>query len=333
MRITKNEFSSLKAWWPKQDPRTIGANLKLKMVNLNPSAGNWDLQKLGKEDLERLRDALPAGRTAHVHSPRLHSIRQKCKKSLAGLRAPHLDPESYPQCFRMQTKLNNARAGIFAGPVGQWLRLNPKGKSVNLRGPFVWDENNGGDLHIMGPWSDIMKTITDGGNGLSFNSAYNDIYQGDVNIEVARKYPHADEEGTDWESRIRELPLIVSVASGVGWSKTEDEGEVVLNAPGEIVELVGSKLTGIAGEVAPASYGNDVLDRIGEVKGFIEDQVIPIYEKGKEVYDMRQEANINKTMLTVTVGNVPHGDNYMITGDFLSGDDLLEIVDELRQEA
>ncbi|MEL7469876.1 MAG: hypothetical protein AAFN27_15585 [Pseudomonadota bacterium] len=333
MKIGKSEYESLKAWWPKQDPGVIGPNLKLKMINLNPKGGNWDLQKLGKHDLERLRDALPAGRTAHVHSPRLHSIRQKCKKSLAGLRSPHLDPESYPQCFRMRTKLNNARAGIFSGPVGQWLRLNPKAMSVNLRGPFVWDETNGGDLHIMGPWADIMKAIADGGDGLGFASSYTDIYQGDVNFETARKYPHRDEEGTDWESRLRELPLIVSVYSGVGWSKTDDEGAVVLNAPGEIVDLVGSKLTGIAGEVAPESLGNATLDAINEAKGIFEDQVIPIFEKGKEVYDMQQQANLNKTMLTVTVGNVPHGDNYMITGDYLSGGDLIDIVDDLRQDA
>ncbi|MEM9062935.1 MAG: hypothetical protein AAGD13_20925 [Pseudomonadota bacterium] len=333
MRIGKNEYASLVAWAKKQDRSVVDAGLKLKLVNLNPKGANWDLQRLGKQDLERLRDALPSGRLAHVHSPILHGLRQKCKQSLAGLRTPHLDPESFPQCFRMQTKLNNARAGIFAGPVGQWLRLNPKAMSVKLRGPFVWDETNGGDLHIMGPWADIMKAITDGGDGLGFASSYTDIYQGDVNIEMARKYSFPDEEGTDWESRLRALPLIVSVYSGVGWSKTEDEGEVVLNAPGEIVDLVGSKITGIAGEVAPESLGNAVLDRINEAKGVLEDHVIPIFEKGKEVYDMRQEANLHKTMLTITVGNVPHGENYLIAGDYLSGGDLLDIVDDLRQEA
>ena len=330
MRITKREYSSLKKYTDKKPLNVVSIQLRLAISGLNPKGSNKDLQSLGVDDLQRLIAAMPSGTGTSLTSPLLTSVKKKARQSLAGLRMPHLDPDSWPQIYRMQMRLNNSRAGIKRGPLGQYLRMHPMGMSVRapLSGRIVWDSTNAGDLHIMGPWTDVSKML--GSSSAQFRSKFGDMYDGDVNVEFDSMYGPPAGESSDWLSKISGMPLYVTVSNGALFSKTDDDGEVVLNAPGEIVDLVGSKITAIAGAAGPDSLGHKALDTISEIKGAIEDHVIPVVEMGMEARAMRLEDKLNKTLCTVSIGVGPVGKNYAMGDEQMSASEVLTLARKLR---
>ena len=324
MRITKSEYSSIQSYMKKKSLQEFPVFLRHNINALNPKGSNLDLNTLGADYLTKLIAALPHGTGSSITSPILTSLKKKARQSLAGLRLPHLDPESWPQCWRMQMRLNNSRAGIKAGPLGQFYKLNPKARSLTrpLNGTYRWTQSEAGDLHIIGPWSDVSKML--GSCGARFKADFGDIYRGDVNMEFDRMYgaPKGDVPG-DWLNKMQRMPLCVTVNRGAIFNPTDKEGEVVLNAPGEIVNLVGSKITGIAGAVGPETLGSKTLDTISEIKGVIEDHVIPVMEKGKELYDMKRDHDHRKEFVTISIGVGPLGSSYSVLDEEISASEVL----------
>ena len=188
MRITKREYKSLASHIKKQSSSDVSTGLRLKISNLNPEKFNYDLNTLGPENLTRLIQLLPHGKGTSLTSPILTEVKKKARTSLAGLRVPHLDPESWPQIYRMQMRLNNNRGGIKAGPLGQYYKLNPKGLSLKppLRGERTWTTTEAGDLNIMGPWSDVSSML--GASSARFKAQFGDMFDNDVNVEFDRMY-------------------------------------------------------------------------------------------------------------------------------------------------
>ena len=327
MKITKIERKALETYIKSKTRQEVGLSLLVKVANLRT---NRDLQAMGHDDLARLIKILPHGRGTSVTSPILTSIKKKARTSLAGLRIPHLDPESWPQVYRMQMRLNNSRSEIKAAPLGQYYKLNPKGLSIStpIRGAITWDTSNAGDLHIMGPWADVSKMLSTSSG--QFVARFGDMYDGDVNVEFDRMYGPPKGDSPDWYEKISKMPLYVTVHEGALFTKTDAEGQVILNAPGEIVDLVGSKITAIAGGAGPESLGNKVLDTISEIKGAIEDHVIPMVEMGMDAHAMRKEQKLNKTLCTVTIGIGPMGRNYKVGTDRMTGADILTLARQLR---
>lgn len=327
MRITKFEYSSLVSMIKSKSVKEVGLQLKVGIANLKT---NKELQSLGHDNLTKLIAILPHGRGTSITSPVLTSIKKKARTSLAGLRVPHLDPESWPQVYRMQMRINNSRGGIKAGPLGQFYKLHPKGMSIAtpIRGNVTWDTTNGGDLHIMGPWAEIVKMLSTSSG--KFEAKFGDMFDSDVNVEFDRMYGPPKGDSPDWFEKISAMPLYVTLNTGALFSKTEDEGEVVLNAPGEIVDLVGSKITAIASAAGPSSLGNAALDTISEIKSAIEDHVIPAVQMGVDAYEMKREENLNKTMCTLTIGVGPMGRNYKVGTESMSGNDVLALARQLR---
>jgi hypothetical protein len=330
LRITKSEFKHLASHIRSKSSRDVGPGLRFAIAHLDPKGSHRDLQSLGAADINRLIEILPHGRGTSMTSPVLTKIKKKARTSLLGLQTPHLDPESWPQIYRMQMRLNNSRGGIKAGPLGQFYKLNPKGMSLRspLQGQSTWTTSDGGDLHIMGPWSDITRML--GACSARFEVDMGDMYDGDVNVEFDRMYGSPTGDSPDWYEKISAMPLYVTLTDGAAFAKTDSEGEVVLNAPGEIVNLVGSKITAIAGAAGPASLGNNVLDGIAEAKGTLEDHIIPAFEKGRELYDMRREDRLNKTLCTLTIGIGPMGRNYAVGKQSMSAAEVLTLARKLR---
>lgn len=323
MKLTDNEYKSLVSWMRKHNDVFLPIQWNLVVGNLNPKRFHQDLKSLGRTKLEMLIEHLPSGKTSKVTSPLLSSVRSKAKTSLAGLRTPHLDPESYPQVYRMMMKLNNSRAGLRDGTVGQIMRLNPKAMSVRLRGEIIWDSSNGGDLHIMGTWSDISNAIAGGGDSLVLKTDF-DLYKGDVNAEMDDLYGPLPGDDPTWEERKNEMPLVVSCQLGAMWSKTDKEGEVVLNAPKAVIELVAGRATGVLGQIPAATIQSVTLDTIGTIGP-------PALDLGREIHSATKTVNPNKALYTVTVGIGPVGEHYVIADDNeIDGAELLRLAREAR---
>ena len=326
--LSKMEASSLHSW-RKRKPLSL--NFIAGSLVKRDGSPHGAIESMSVEQMAKLRDALPKGKFAKMHSPILTSIRKKLSRAIdaKGGVQPHQEaPETWPQAYRMMMHLNNKRAGIRKAGGGQWVKLHPKAMKTELRGTHRWTQEKGGDLIIMGTWSQVSAAL--GNPSLRFKSDFGDIYKGDVNMEFDRMYGDLGGEELD---RLSKMPLTVEVESGVGFAETEDEGEVVLNPRGEIVDLVGGKIVGIAGAAGPESLGHEVLDKISDVKGFIEDHVIPVGEKVMEVHESRKEAKIHKTHLTVTVGVGARGSNAALMGENFTGPELSEAVNRLRGTA
>lgn len=330
MRISQRQFNSLAKFVRSKDRAEFGLDLVYAIALLNPKSGHRDLQTLGPDRLAKLISMLPSGTGSSITSPHLVKVKQKARTSLAGLRVPHLDPESWPQIYRMQMRLNNSRGGIKAGPLGQYYQFNPKALVLRspMRGETTWTTSEGGDLHIMGPWADINKML--GSSSARFSTNFGDMYDGDVNVEFDRMYGPPKGESPDWYEKISAMPLYVTVTEGAIFTKTDNEGQVVLNAPGEIVDLVGSKITGIAGGAGPESLGNEALDTINEIKSAIEDHVIPTAQMGMKAHNIRKESKLNKTLCTVTIGIGPMGRNYKVGKDTMTASEVLSLARQLR---
>lgn len=330
VRISQRQYDSLESLVKSKGRSKVGLELTFAIAKLNPKNGNRDLNSLGPEGLTKLIGLLPSGTGTSMTSPILTKLKQKARTTLAGTRVPHLDPESWPQIYRMQMRLNNSRGGIKAAPLGQYYQLNPMGMSLRspLRGERTWTTSDAGDLHIMGPWADISKML--GTSSARFTTQFGDMYDGDVNVQHDRMYGPPKGESSDWYEKITAMPIYVTLNDGALFSKTDDEGQVVLNAPGEIVNLVGSKITAIAGAAGPESLGNKVLDTISEIKGAIEDHVIPAVQMGMDAHGVRQEAKLNKTLCTLTIGIGPMGRNYKVGKESMSAAEVLVLARQLR---
>jgi hypothetical protein len=326
MKLTRKEYSALESKIKKESVRDVPVFMRLKILSLNPRGSNEHLQYLGSDWLKKLISLLPSGYTKYISS-QLQSVREKAKISLLALRIPHRDPENWPQSYRMQTQRNNARAGIMKGPVGQYLRLHPKGMSVRLTGKFTWNEKNGGDLHIMGTWANISKAITDGGTGLSMECNFEDIYRGDVNAELDEIYgPLKGDNEEWWEANKNNLPLIVSCQPGAMWKPTSKEGQVYLNAPIEVIALVVERASGVIGSIPKSTPFSVALDIAGQSSS-------TCIDIGRNLIAMQREEKFDKVLWTVTVGLGPVGDKYELApSNELSGDDLLQLALRARDK-
>lgn len=329
-KLTSSEARSLHAWRNKGKSGAIVAG-HLVTRGATPSA---PVETLSKQQLTILIENLPKGKTVKVHSPILYRIRSKLKAELArkgGAEPHHGSAESWPKIFRMMSHINLARAGLHDAGMGQIARYNEKGLKIpSLRGTQVWRSKSSGDLVIIGTWSQVSGAIAGGGTGLKFRYGAGDSREGAVDYDFDRKYGSQWGESDSDVARTAKMTLCVEVSSGIGVTETDDDYEVVLNAPGEIVKAVGNKITGIAGAAGPESLGHAVLDKISEVKGAIEDHVIPIGEKIEEIHSARREAKIHKTHLTVRIGIGASGSNYKDMGEEFTGAELSRAVNELR---
>ena len=327
-KLNKLEAASLFDWASKKlspGDMTVRAVVG-KLVN-RQGVATGTLQDVTDQGLAALRDKLPSGRLATVHSPVLHHIRQLCKAELASRSEPSAN-------FRMMSHMNLERAGLRDARAGQIARYNEKGlKMDTLRGTHVWRNSSSGDLIIVGTWAQVSHTIAAGGTGLKFVCGMGDSRAGAADYDFDRMFGSQFGETDTEVAATAKMSLYVEVTSGVGVQETEDDYEVVLNAPGQIVEAVGNKLVGIAGAAGPESLGNKVLDGIAEAKGILEDQVIPVGEQIQDVRTARKEAKIKKTHLTVRIGIGASGRNYKEMGEEFTGAELSAAVNELRRSA
>lgn len=236
MKITsKQHKDTLKYLKPKP---LIKFNLPERSAFSDIRLRNYELSGLGEKTLRRLIAVLPSSSGFLGSHSSAKKVRNKAKTTLLHLARPHLNPEQWPKVFRKIN--NNSRSGLRDFGGGQLGVLNDKAMSVPLRGKFSWTQTKFGELIIMGHWSDISKAIGDAGDGLSFELDFGDIYAGDVNIEFDRMY-------TDREDPKDDMEIVVTCIPGVAFETTDEEGRVVLNPRGEIVELVGGMVGGFAG--------------------------------------------------------------------------------------
>lgn len=283
----------------------------------------------------KLRDALP--KRGFRRAGKLAAIRRKLSAAIDDLGGaePHQeDQDNWPKIFRMMSHLNLERAGLRDAGMGQIARYNEKGLKIpSLRGTQVWRNKSSGDLVIIGTWAQVSRAITAGGTGLKFVYGAGDSRAGAVDYDFDRKFGSQFKENDAEVAATSRMSLYVEVTSGVGVEETDEDYEIVLNAPGQIVEAVGNKIVGIAGAVGPESLGNKVLDGIAEAKGILEDHVIPIGEQVQDVRSARKEAKIRKTHLTVRIGIGASGRNHMVMGEEFTGAELSAAVNELRKKA
>ena len=322
MKLNKIEYGALETLFQKTGADKAGPGLRLAVARLNPSREHADMTKLDPGMLRQLVALLPSGRAATLHSPILHHVRQKAKKAMLRAQRPHLDPNSWPKVYRMLTKMNVKRAGLREGPNHLIYKLNPKGMAVRL-GTHTWDESNAGDLVIMGRWSDISKAIADAGSGLNMKVAFDDIYAGDVNVEFDRMY--GDKEVQKGLKHIDKMTLFVSCETGPSWQQTDDEGEVVLDASKELVELAGGAVAGLAGNFANLEGPLELADLAKDV---YDSPVVQLPIEGaiklKDHIKMKRAERPDKAMFTLTIGVGPVGRFAIDTGKAqLSGKEFL----------
>jgi hypothetical protein len=164
----------------------------------------------------------------------------------------------------------------------------------------------------MGPWSAISSTLGDG-SGVSFEFGYADIYAGDVNMEWDRMY------------REEEIPeddrgFYVTYLGGCAFEVADEQGKVVLNPRGELVQLAGSAVAGLAGAGASLEGTLEILDT---VKGVIETTISMSDKLGVKI----KGGSGNKHMHTFIVSILPATKNKCITTGkkSLTGKEFLDI--------
>jgi len=218
--------------------------------------GGLELSQLDDATLRQLIGYLPTNSFLTKSS---YAVRGKIKDTLLYRARPHMDPDVWPKVFRKIN--NNSRSGLRDFGGGQLGVLNDKAMSMPLRGTFAWNEREFGELIIMGTWKDIAGAIGKA-KDLSFVVNFDDIYKGDVNVEFDRMY-------TDRKIPLDDLAIVVTYIPSLGFEPTTEEGRVVLDPRGELVQAAGGAVSGFAGagtsfsgviEIASAS-----LDTIGLV--------------------------------------------------------------------
>ncbi|NND72160.1 MAG: hypothetical protein HKN43_11355 [Rhodothermales bacterium] len=314
MKITSKEYQQV-VEYVKKLPITTRFNAADRMALQKLTSTGYDLATLEDSMLRRLVELLPSGRVQHVASPYLHSVRQKGKQTLVFRARPHLNPDHWPKIYRKIN--NNDRAGLRAFGGGQLGVLNDKATSIPLRGSIVWNESKFGELIIMGPWSVVSATIAAAGQGLSLEFGFGDIYAGDVNVEFDRMY-------TDEKTPADDRGFVVSCMPGSAFSATDEEGEVVLDARGALVDATGGAVAGLAGGGVQLSGGL-------EIAGVVKDSIELAANMSEKLGVKLKASNTNKDMFTFVVSLFPVGDypHHKTGKQKLSGSELLQICKQL----
>ena len=329
MKLGKLEYASLDKFLGTLVMTQFMLKYRLEVHTLNPDGQNKDLQALSQECLQQLVNVLPSGKVAKVTSPVLKSVRSKVKEALKFVRRPHLDPESWPKVFRRNTKLSNARAGIFEGPSGMLMRLNDQAMAVGLNGVHVWDERNAGELIIMGKWFEISTEIGKS-RGLQLKSELNGT-AGDVNAEFDKMYGSMRGDAEGGIDGLDEMPFYVSCQGGQQFQCTEKQAEVVADPRNEIVQLVGAKVAFLAGNVnvgGPqwASTARTGLDYVGLTADMI--------GKARDSLSGGPQKITDHTIYTVVIGTSPAAPKYVSTNTtVLNSDSLLRFTLDALQQA
>jgi hypothetical protein len=307
MKISSNEYKHVIAKFKKLQITDQRFKMIERVAFQNLASKGYDLAMLKEGTLRRLIALLPTG----ITSPVLHKVRTKCKQTLLHIARPHLDPNTWPKVFRNIN--NNDRAGLRDFGGGQLGVLNDKAMSLPLRGSFVWNQSKFGDLMIIGPWPAIAAAIGEGGHGLKFEFGFGDIYAGDVNVEFDRMY-------TDLEIPVDDRGFYVTHIPGAAFQVSDDEGEVVLDPRGEMVELAGGAVAGFAGAGASHSGALEIADTVLSS--------IDVIANMKEKLGVKLKAgNSNKDMHTFVVSIYPAAKNacHNTNTQELSGAELLHI--------
>ena len=340
MQLNKPQYSALCSFIRSLSMGQFNAQHRGAVLGLDPNGAHKHLKAIAPETLQQLLNVLPSGKVAKITSPVLKSIRHAVKQDLLYVRRPHLDKDHWPKIIRRQTKMNNARAGLFAGPGGMTLKLHDKGMSVPLRGTHRWNDKNGGELILMGHWYEIMAEIGKAIGGVRLVSEL-DGMANDVNAEFDRKYgsmPGDDQRGVE---AVWTMPFYISYESGPQFECVGEEGETVLDPRGDIVRLVGSKVAGVAGNIdAPldfAAYGRTGLDVVGVVVDSV--QKARDEWKSRTVDDGppdggRTDQQMDKTIYTIVIGTAAVGGRYISTDKtVLDGNDLMKFTLQALQNA
>jgi len=309
MKLSNREYDSLFKFMKTLTFQQLAAKYRYEAFRLDPEGQGKDLQDLDQSTLQQFVNILPSGAMAKVTSPILKKVRSKFKDALKFVRRPHLDPESWPKVFRRNTKISNARAGIFEGPGGMLMRLHDQAMAVQLNTTHVWDERNAGDLIIMGRWYQISAAIGRARGAVHLKSELKGT-QGDVNIEFDKKYGPMPGDAPGGLDRLDHMPFYVSCQGGQQFHCTDSQGEVVADPRTEIVKLVGGKIAGVAGNfnvVGPqwASDARTGLDVIALGKD--------VFDKARDALSSDTETITDNTIYTVVVGTSPATRNYVAT--------------------
>ena len=308
-KISSSEYNAVISYFKKLSNTKFPLLMRAEFARL--ASASYNLASLPEATCRRLQNALPSGHTHILRSPHLHSVRQKCKTALKYMARPHLDPDHWPKVFRKIN--NNSRAGLRDFGGGQLGVLNDKAMAMPLNGTFSWNEKKFGELIVMGPWSNISEAIGSAGRGLEFKVDFGDIYAGDVNVEFDRMY--RDEDGPK-----DDMGIVVSYLPGAAFGTTDEEGEVVLDPRGELVELGAGAVAGIAGAGAQ-------LKGALEVAGLVKDGV-DLAGKMKDNFGVKLTSNAtDKDKYTFVVSLFAVGDyRSRNTGEkSISGSDFLDI--------
>ncbi|MEM9781302.1 MAG: hypothetical protein AAF899_02395 [Pseudomonadota bacterium] len=300
----------------------VSAAARLDLLRLDPAGGHADMATLDDATLRVLEALLPHGLTA----PILRGVRNGAIQARRTAAQPHLEPASWPKAFRMMTALNNSRAGIMSGPLGQMIRKNPKGMPLSLRGRIVWNRRSCGDVVIMGRWADLTAALSN--SGLSFETKFGDTRAEDVNAQFDEMYgslPESD-EARAWRLKgMNAMPLCVSLEGGAAWRETDADHSVVLNAPGAVMQVAAGRLAGLCSAVAP-------LPTAGLAETGIAADLLGL--AGPSAATGAAAWRIDKALYTLIIGIGPAGPKYTLTGaETLTGLDVLAHALALRDAA
>jgi hypothetical protein len=309
MKLTPSEYQHVLQFFG-QSPMTPLFNAGHRLAFKGLAGKGCELGTLDEDTLRRLIAFLPHGKLKKVHSPVLSKVQKKARQTLVHLARPHLNPDFWPKVFRNLN--NNDRKGLRDFGGGQLGVLHDRAMATPLRGRFVWNERKFGDLLVMGPWSAISSTLADG-SSVSFEFGYEDIYAGDVNMEWDRMY------------REEEIPkddrgFYVTYLGGCAFEVADEEGEVVLDPRGELVNLAGGAVAGFAG-------AGVALDGALEVIGVVKDAIGTSISMGDNMGVKLKGSSGNRNMHTFIVSILPSDKNTSVaTGkQSMTGKEFLDI--------
>lgn len=313
MKLTPSEYQHVLQYF-SQSPMTSAFNGGHRLAFKGLAGKGYDLAALDDDVLRRLIAFLPHGSLKKIHSPVLSKVQKKSRETLVHKARPHLDPEYWPKVFRNLN--NNDRAGLRDFGGGQLGVLHDRAMATPLRGRFVWNERKFGDLLIMGPWSAISSTLGDG-SGVSFEFGYADIYAGDVNMEWDRMFREEEIPKDDRGFYVTYLP-------GSAFAVADEEGEVVLDPRGEMVNLVGGAVAGFAG-------AGVALDGVVEVIGVVKDAIGTSISMADNMGVKLKGSSGNKNMHTFIISILPSDKNTSVaTGkQSMTGKEFFDICRKL----
>lgn len=312
--VQLNKLECKRLWsWGRDKPRQRMYHVRLVLTHEGERCRELETVKV--KDLAALRAALPSNK---LTSPVLASVRRKFKQAIEaqGGVQPHQEPPgAWPKVYRMKSA--GGGGGLLKTGGGQWVKMSEEVLMHPLAMTHRWNQVFGGDLVIMGTRNEVAAAIQAAGGRMICESNYGDIFKNDASHQFDRMYGNDDFDSAE-DARQSTVVLSVEVVPGITMEETEDEFEVVLNPRGEVVNQVGSGLTGIAGGIGPG-MGNEVLEIISEVKSGIEDHAIPILEKVASAKRHRDEARAQKSRMSVIIAAGARGRNSRQMGTRFDG--------------